>query len=361
MNIAIYATAHGYGHASRAHEVARSLVEKDGEVSVHFCSSVADGFFSGEDHPCIIRRGRKLDVGIHQIDSLTMNIAGTLDDLDQLSGDTDTLIQEEAVFLQKNRIDIVLADLPHLAFEAAAKAGVPAWGLSNFSWDWIYEAYVGDFPDLGIHIELIRRAYEKALGLFRLPFHGDMGAFRNIVDVPLVARSSKLGKGEGRKRLGLMRDQRIILFSFGGIRLTLPIRAASRENNILLCSDPSPDFGPPFMHISNKKREVLNLRYCDLVAAADVVVSKPGYGIVSECIANRTALLYTARGHFREYPILVEEMVNYLPVTEIQVGDFQSERWWEAVEILLEQPFPAATDCRGADRIADLLISQIES
>ena len=30
--------------------------------------------------------------------------------------------------------------------------------------------------------------------------------------------------------------------------------------------------------------------------AADVVVTKPGYGIISECIANDTAILYTSRG-----------------------------------------------------------------
>ncbi len=47
------------------------------------------------------------------------------------------------------------------------------------------------------------------------------------------------------------------------------------------------------------------LLYQDLVAAADVVVSKPGYGIVSECVANGTALLYTSRGRFIEYDLFV--------------------------------------------------------
>ena len=38
---------------------------------------------------------------------------------------------------------------------------------------------------------------------------------------------------------------------------------------------------------------------------SDVVVTKPGYGIISECLANDTALLYTDRGHFIEYDVLV--------------------------------------------------------
>ena len=54
------------------------------------------------------------------------------------------------------------------------------------------------------------------------------------------------------------------------------------------------------------------LRYEDLVAAVDVVVTKPGYGIISECVANDTALLYTSRGDFVEYDVLVREMPRVL-------------------------------------------------
>ena len=46
-------------------------------------------------------------------------------------------------------------------------------------------------------------------------------------------------------------------------------------------------------------------RYEDLVRASDVVMTKPGYGIVSECLANGAAILYTARGRFAEYPVMV--------------------------------------------------------
>jgi L-arabinokinase len=78
--------------------------------------------------------------------------------------------------------------------------------------------------------------------------------------------------------------------------------------------------------------------YEDLVAAADVVISKPGYGIVSECVANGTALLYTSRGRFLEYDVFTAEMprvlrCRYLPQTDLLAG-----RWGDAVRALLEQP-----------------------
>ena len=62
------------------------------------------------------------------------------------------------------------------------------------------------------------------------------------------------------------------------------------------------------------------LRYEDLVAAADVVVSKPGYGIVSECIANDTALLYTSRGRLIEYDVMVAEMPQHAAVPVHRAG-----------------------------------------
>src|SRR6185436_17600207 len=58
--------------------------------------------------------------------------------------------------------------------------------------------------------------------------------------------------------------------------------------------------------------ERAGIEYVDLVAASDVVVTKPGYGIVSDAIAAGTRMIYTDRGDFPEYPILVREMAEWL-------------------------------------------------
>ena len=44
--------------------------------------------------------------------------------------------------------------------------------------------------------------------------------------------------------------------------------------------------GPAEAHFSERQIYDNGLRYEDLVRAADVVVTKPGYGIISEAIAN---------------------------------------------------------------------------
>ena len=100
------------------------------------------------------------------------------------------------------------------------------------------------------------------------------------------------------------------------------------------------------------------LAYEDLVAAADLVISKPGYVIVSECIANGTPLLYTSRGRFAEYDVFVKEMPRMLRCRFIPQEDVRSGSWRPHIDALLAQSAPperARVD--GAEVAADLIVA----
>src|SRR5205823_6087586 len=98
--------------------------------------------------------------------------------------------------------------------------------------------------------------------------------------------------------------------------------------------------------------------YQDLVRAADVVVTKPGYGIISECIANDTAMVYTSRGQFPEYDVLVREMPRYLRVEFIRQEDLLAGRWKAALDrVLSAAPPPEAPDVNGAAVAAEIISS----
>jgi predicted glycosyltransferase len=105
-------------------------------------------------------------------------------------------------------------------------------------------------------------------------------------------------------------------------------------------SDERPRDGTGLRVLSRAERMSLGLRYEDLVAAADVVVSKPGYGIVSECVANRTALLFTSRGKFAEQDVFLREMPRVLRCAHIAPEDLKTGAWDDRIRALLEQPAP---------------------
>ncbi len=102
------------------------------------------------------------------------------------------------------------------------------------------------------------------------------------------------------------------------------------------------------------------IRYEDLVAAVDVVASKPGYGIISDCAANATALLYTDRGRFCEYDVLVREMPRYVEAAFIGQADLRAGRWRDAVAELLARPPRAAMPAEGATTAADWLSARLD-
>ena len=63
-----------------------------------------------------------------------------------------------------------------------------------------------------------------------------------------------------------------------------------------------------------------------LFRSVDVIISKPGYGIVADVISHHVPMLYTDRGEFPEYPRLVEALhdcatAEYIPQSELLAGN----------------------------------------
>ena len=101
-------------------------------------------------------------------------------------------------------------------------------------------------------------------------------------------------------------------------------------------------------------------RYEDIVAAVDVVATKPGYGIIAECVANDTAIVYTSRGHFVEYDVLVREMPRWLRCGFISNEDLLAGRWQQALDETLALPVPPETIAvDGAERTARYILERL--
>jgi L-arabinokinase len=68
----------------------------------------------------------------------------------------------------------------------------------------------------------------------------------------------------------------------------------------------------------------------DLVAAADVVLGKPGYGLASECLTHRVPFAMIDRSDSRETPCLISQLRDIGRCTTTSVDTFFSGAW-EAV------------------------------
>ena len=169
-----------------------------------------------------------------------------------------------------------------------------------------------------------------------------------VQDVPFIARRSTRDPSDTRRALGIDGAKPLVLSSFGRYGVTLPYdRAAAAGLTVLVPPPQLPD----------------GLKHEDLVAAADVVLSKPGYGIVSECVAHRTPLLYASRGRFAEYEVMVAELPRMLRCRHIDREELVAGNWADSVAAVLAQPDPperVAVDgaAVAAEAILDLISSR---
>jgi L-arabinokinase len=280
-------------------------------------------------------RARALDVGVIQRDSIRLDPAATLSAYTRLLQRQPAVVREEVEILRRDRVSLVVADIPPAAFPVAQRAGIPGIGISNFSWDWIYADYVRALPEYAAILEAIRDAYGRADRFLRLPFHGPCDAFKVVRDIPLIARRSRLPRQEARRRLGLTDSRPVILLSFGGFEIQgIDFdRVGALQDYCFLTTQPPPR---PIPNIRAIRLD--GLRYEDVVAQADAVITKPGYGIVSECLIHRVPVLYTSRGEFAEYAPLVAGLERFGVSGFIPNQDLLAGNWRDSLEALLRRP-----------------------
>ncbi len=292
MQIVFYVSGHGFGHASRDIELIRALCAGRADARIVVRTAAPERLFAPIAGASVDVQTVEADTGLVQVDSLQLDEDESARQAARFYADFDRRVAEEAALVDSVKADVIVGDIPPLAFAAAVRAGVPSVAVGNFTWDWIYSVY------------------------------------------PAFDRLAPDG------------NRPAVLPSFGAYGADLPLAELRRSDRFALI-EPARDPSPGWL-------------YQDFVAAADVVVSKPGYGIVSECVANETALLYTSRGRFVEYDVLVAEMPRVLRCRYISQQDLLAGRWADAIEALLAQPAPAERPrVDGASVAADAIMNLV--
>jgi L-arabinokinase len=348
VTVVFYISGHGFGHASRAIEVINALAAGRPGLRIIIRSAVARWLVARTVRAGVELSPAECDTGVVQIDSLSLDEAETLVRARAFMATFSERVRDEVAWLKSVGAGLVVADLPPLGIAAAKAAGIPGVALGNFTWDWIYAGYAGA-EDLAAAIGAV---YADTTLALRLPMWGGFATMPTVIDVPFVARQSSRDPREVRQALGLPEDRCLVLVSFGGYGLEgLNVSALRQlaDYQVLVPGD-----------VDESAMYASGLRYEDLVRAVDVVVTKPGYGIISECIANDTALLYTSRGHFVEYDVLVSAMPRYLRSAFIHQDDLFSGNWRVHLDWLVAQPDPPEHPAtNGAAIAADHLAGMI--
>ena len=238
---------------------------------------------------------------------------------------------------------------------------------SNFTWDWIYESTrtaARPHPDLHPAIQRVRAAPPRLAAADARRVRDVRRRRRRSVrraarDVSHADDACGSAWAAGRRAARAVVVRRL--------RPQGSIHSRSTARRLVRSSSPGAKPGVPLpagASPSSTRTRIYDagLRYEDLVAAVDVVVTKPGYGIVAECIANDTAMLYTVARQLRRVRRHGRGDAARSFAASSSTASLLAGRWRDALDRLIRLPPPPErprTD--GADVMAEMIAASCRS
>jgi L-arabinokinase len=202
---------------------------------------------------------------------------------------------------------------------------------------------VKDYPAFYPHLQKIREQYQSADFLIELRPSNGMPYFGNRVKVSLLGRNGRCIRDSLKNKLGLAREKHMGLIYVGEFGMNCVSWKNLEKFNDWEFIGIYPLPGEPANYHCVRKEDFL---YQDLVASVEVLVSKIGYGVFSECQINGTPLIYLPRKDFAEYPVLEKVLVEWGHGFCLTQDDFCSLNWEKVLSevVLRKKPEPQPSD-----------------
>ena len=332
-HVAYFLSGHGFGHGVRNSAVIEALPP---EVEVTLFTSLPEAFFHEELHrpfriiPC------EIDCGCLQSSTVDVDVEATLARYSELDSKRDEAIRTFAPMLQSLGVDLVIGDIPPLAFPIAKAAGLPAWAMYNFTWIDIYRPFIerhSQYRPLLAKMEADYALADRRLRLFPFMDGGMPGA---VEDVGMLCRPGLDRRLEFAERFGFDAKKKWALIYVGSYGLDgVEWGNLARYSNWEFMGLYPLKGAPSNYHVIKKEP---SFRYADLTASCDLVLGKLGYGLVAECLSQGKPVLFLGRVDFAEYPML-KELVEGLGLgREVSLADFRKVDIGKALSELTAQP-----------------------
>jgi L-arabinokinase len=175
-----------------------------------------------------------------------------------------------------------------------------------------------------------------------------MAAFPRQVDVPLLTAPSAADRAGLSQLTGADPGRFWVLLSFTTLDWTAEAvaRVTALDGYEFFTVEPLTWPGSGIHAIARD-----GMPFAEVLASVDAVVSKPGYGIVSECVVNEKPLLYADRQNFREYPILVAAIERCLCQAHLPSDDLYAGNLGPGLVALRSAPGPTGRPARGGEKV----------
>lgn len=352
-------SSHGFGHLAQVAPVIHALSSNDRSTTAPAFDLTVRSALSAQQIATRVQRSFEVDAGTDDFgmimrDALHIDLPASLAKYAQTHRHWDALIEERARHLTRLNVNALLADAPYLTLAAAKAANIPCAAICSLNWADILERCVKldksalkaanvSSATLDRILQQMRDAYGAADLVLRPTPAIDTTGFDYIDVGPIVDKPEPPDRDA---LLSFVREQTgiayaagaaatpgdspwLVLASMGGIGLTMdtahwPTQWAGRPivylvDKALLCGQ-----------AHTVALDVKRLSFQATLAACDLVLTKPGYGMFVEAAAHGKPLLFLSRNEWPESECLIQWVRQQLPCHQITLdaaarGNFTRE------------------------------------
>jgi hypothetical protein len=265
----------------------------------------------------------------------------------------DAGMQQDMDLLRAFSPDLILADIPWRILSAAAQLGIASIGMCSLNWAAIYAAYCrGDSKDRNMTDEIMS-AYQSAQVFLTPEPSIPMPQLDNTQAIGPIARQGTRQKTSICAQSGLLKNTKLVLVALGGITTEMPLEHWPRiDNTVWLFSSELRLQRDDFLDVHS-----LGLPFIEVLASADAVLTKPGYGTYTEAVCNGVPVLTIERPDWPETAVLNRWVQQHGHIEVMTREQFYAGAFVSQVKALLAMSSRPGIEPAGVMQAADYIQS----
>jgi len=358
MNLAVYISGHGFGHLAQIAPILKQIHHIKPECRFFIRCALPEQEIRSQLNIDFELNPAAVDVGVIQKNAVQEDRDTSIQCMRKWIDQFDAHIAQEIAWLDAVQATLVLSNISPLAFPAAKAFGIGSIAIATLDWHTIYSHWM----DAEDHvIRTLAKAYNACDLLLTPPMAMHMPAFPTQRNIALIVSQPSSNTKKLPPMLTSRHDPRhkaLVLFGGCGNPPYDMHGLANMPDWLFFIPDISTASISPMQDHLQPIHFNADLRPVDVMPYIDVVVCKPGYGVLSDCWATATAIAWLERPDFPEFPMLKTWLDDSFPAAGMSRDDFQCGAWRQALETALTHPTRFPKQAHDGDRVAaDIIVS----
>lgn len=356
-HLLISISGHGYGHIAQTAPVINALHRLHPKLQFTVKSSAPLAQLESRIRTPFQHLKSQGDIGMVMTSALSVNIEDSCAAYQAFHDDWQRKVTDEADQIEKLGADMLLSNVGYLSLAGAQQTGIKNFALCSLNWSDIYRHYAPPSQNNARILEQIRASYADAHAFLRATPGMMMNDLPNLKKISPIAETGVERRDELHAYLGLAATNKLVLVSMGGISNPLPVQNWPKITGVsfLMQSALIPEEAKNRSDLIGF--DAISMSFSDILASADALLCKPGYGSFVEAVCSGIPVLYVGRADWPESSDLIVWLKKNGQSQEITTEALNQGEFSAALDALWSSPTPVPVIATGAMEVAELLLN----